>query len=224
MDKRSHKISCILLAHNEGLNIAKVLDVLTIIPEFDEVILVADACTDDTVAIAKNYPNLRILERQQTKGKGEAMIFGVNNASGDIIMFCDADIKNFSAKHVYQILEPVVADQVVMSVGRRDRVLGLGSLIPLFFPQYAIAGERALTKEFFNSLPQDEHMMDFGIELVMNHYVKKRGLKLALPKLKNLHQIVKEKKWHPWVGFKARIDEMKQIMRTRIALRKRKNI
>jgi len=221
MDKQGHAISLILLAHNEELNIANVLRVLVQVPEFDEILVIADACTDNTVKVAQSFPTVKILERPQTKGKGDAMIFGVSHSLGDIIMFCDADIKNFTTGHVYQILEPVINGRAIMSVGRRDRIFGLAAIIPKIFPLFAIAGERAMTKEFFDSLPRDEHMMDFGIETVMNYYIKQRGLKLALPRLKNLRQIVKERKWNLRIGLKARIGQIGQVRRTRRAMKQR---
>lgn len=57
------KRTILIIAHNEALHIAECLESIekqTVVP--DEIILVAHNCTDDTVAIAKNFPNVRIEE------------------------------------------------------------------------------------------------------------------------------------------------------------------
>ncbi|MEK7072387.1 MAG: glycosyltransferase, partial [Patescibacteria group bacterium] len=49
------KVSLIIPAHNEAENISAVLDVATKSKEVDEIIVVADACEDNTVEIAKKF-------------------------------------------------------------------------------------------------------------------------------------------------------------------------
>lgn len=213
-------ISLIIPAHNEGDNIARVLKTAVKVKELTEIIVVADACKDDTVAQAKSF-GVKVLARDSSRGKGDAMIYGVRNARGEIIMFADADLENLTVSHIKKVLQPVISGRVVMSIGLRDRVFGLGALIPKIFPMYAIGGERAMTKKFFQSLPQDENLLNFGIETVMNYYAKKNRLKVATPVLKNLHQVIKEKKWGFWTGFKARLKLIGQVGRARRAMRRK---
>lgn len=212
------KVSLIIPAHNEAENISAVLVVATKSKEVDEIIVVADACEDNTAEIAKKF-KVKIIEREKTQGKGSAMIAGVKIASGDIIMFADADLENLTTRHITQVLSPVLRGQVTMSVGLRDRVFGLGALIPKIYPMYAIGGERAMTKEFFNSLPKDQNILDFGIETVMNYYAKKHKLKVNYPVLKNLHQVIKEKKYGFLQGFSDRLKLIGQVKRARKMMR-----
>ncbi len=220
MTEKKPKISLIIPAHNEAENISRVLKIAVQAKKIDEILVVADACQDQTAEIAKKFP-VTVIERKKSQGKGSAMIAGVARASGKIIAFADADLKNLTINHLNQILEPVIKGRATMSVGLRDRVFGLGALIPKFFPMFAIGGERAMTREFFENLPKTEIVLDFGIETVMNYWAKKKKLKIARPVLKNLQQIVKEKKWGWWPGFLARIKLTKQVWRARKIMKER---
>lgn len=217
------KVSLIIPAHNEAENISAVLGVATKAKEIDEIIVVADACSDNTAEIARKF-KVKVIERVKTQGKGSAMIEGVKQASGSIVMFADADLENLTTKHISQVVKPVINKQVVMSVGLRDRILGLGALIPQVNPMYAIGGERAMTKEFFNNLPKDKNVLDFGIETVMNYYAKKHNLKVSYPILKNLHQVIKEKKYGLSQGFSDRIKLIKQVKRARKIMKRKKDL
>jgi len=218
MDKLGHKISLIIPAHNEAENISRVLKVVSQMPEFDEIIVVADACSDQTATVAKKFP-VKVVERTASQGKGSAMFFGTAKSQGDILMFCDADLETLTAEHIRQILAPVVSGQATMSVGLRDRAFGLRAIIPKIFPMYAISGQRAMTREFFESLPQEGHALDFGIETVMNYHAKRQGLPVASPVLKNLRQVIKEKKWGWGQGFFARLGLMYQVWRSRFIMK-----
>lgn len=215
----SHTVSLIIPAHNEAENIGRVLSVAAKVKEIDEIIVVADACEDETVTVAKKFPT-KILERKTSRGKGDAMIYAVERAKGDIIMFADADLKNLTTDHLKKVLRPVIDGKAVMSIGLRDRVFGLGAVIPKLFPMMAIGGERSMTKDFFNHLPKNENIHDFGIETVMNYWARDRKLRVAMPVLKNLHQVIKEKKWGFWDGFIARIGLIGQVRLARKAMRK----
>jgi hypothetical protein len=223
MKNSQPNISLIIPAHNEAENIGRVLQIVTKAPELKEIIVVADACQDNTAEVAKNF-GVKVIIRPTSQGKGSAMIEGFKHASGDIIMFADADLENLTLEHVRQILAPVTSGQAVMSVGLRDRVLGLGAVIPKLLPMYAIGGERAMTRDFFNALPQDQNILDFGIETVMNYYAKKHGLPVATTVLKNLHQVIKEKKWGFWPGLKWRFKLTHQVWRTRHLMKRKQNL
>jgi glycosyltransferase involved in cell wall biosynthesis len=87
------KYSLILPAYNEELLLAKTID--EYIGYVDEVIIVNDGSTDNTDKIAQEYakdhPNVKYIRHETNKGKAGALRTGVNNSSGDIIIFTDAD-------------------------------------------------------------------------------------------------------------------------------------
>lgn len=62
-----------------------------------EVIVVSGGSTDNTVGIARRFESysnamLRVIELKQTKGKGAAVRAGVFEASGEYVLFTDADL------------------------------------------------------------------------------------------------------------------------------------
>ena len=223
MKKAQPKISLIIPAHNEAHNIGRVLKVVKKVKSLNEILVVADACTDKTAEVAKKF-EVKVLQRKTSQGKGSAMIDGVKHTKGEIIMFADADLETLTTKHVEAVLNPVLEEKATMSIGLRDRIFGLSALIPRIFPMYAIGGERAMTRKFFDSLPKDKNTLDFGIETVMNYYAKKHRLKVAMPTLKNLRQIIKEKKWGLWQGFISRIGLTYQVWRTRYIMKHSKSL
>lgn len=214
-------ISLIIPAHNEARTIEAVVASAKASTLLDEIIVVADACTDDTAAIARSL-GVIVLEKETTRGKGDAMIAGFEKSNGDIIMFADADLENFTADHIERVLTPVISGEAVMSIGLRDRVWGLGALIPRFFPNWAIGGERAMTREFFASLPLESLAESgFGDVVIMNYEARHRGLAVAYPILSDLHQVIKEKKWGWRLGLIGRWKLTRQIASARKIMKQR---
>ena len=83
------RISVIICTLNEEMNLPHVLPK---IPRWaDEVILVDGHSTDNTISVAKKLcPQTKVLS-QPGKGKGDALKYGVEQATGEIIVTLDAD-------------------------------------------------------------------------------------------------------------------------------------
>lgn len=83
------KITALICVLNEELNLPNLLPK---VPEWvDEVLLVDGHSTDNTVDVARQLrPDIRLLY-QPDKGKGDALRYGFQKASGDIIVTLDAD-------------------------------------------------------------------------------------------------------------------------------------
>jgi len=111
-------------------------------------------------------------------------------------MFADADLESLTPGHVSKVLKPVIEGKAVMSIGLRDRVFGLGALIPKINPMYAIGGERAMTRKFFNDIPKDKNTLDFGIETVMNYYARYQNATPEENAKLNKERDAREKMWH----------------------------
>lgn len=89
LSQKGPRISVIIPARNEALNLQHVLPLLPSC--VSEVLLVDGHSTDDTIAVARRLiPAIRIL-KQVGKGKGDAIRMGLAASTGDIIVLLDAD-------------------------------------------------------------------------------------------------------------------------------------
>lgn len=87
------KISLIIPAYNEEKYIAQCLDSVEKQKiKADEVILVNNNCSDNTLSIVKKYPFVRIINEIK-QGMIAARNAGFNEAKYDLIARCDADTK-----------------------------------------------------------------------------------------------------------------------------------
>lgn len=92
----SPKLTVLVPAHNEELVIGTTLE--TLIPQItsrDQIIVIADNCSDNTAAIARMY-GVQVVERidSEKKGKGFALEYGLKliaQAPPDVVIFVDAD-------------------------------------------------------------------------------------------------------------------------------------
>jgi dolichyl-phosphate beta-glucosyltransferase len=94
------KISVVVPAYNEARRILPSLE--QIFPYMDthhpdyEVVVVDDGSTDETVALVRRHfgprPQLRLVTYGANRGKGYAVRYGAEQASGDLVLFSDADL------------------------------------------------------------------------------------------------------------------------------------
>jgi glycosyltransferase involved in cell wall biosynthesis len=96
------KYSVIIPAYNESARLGATLDrVLSYISSEHldaEIIVVNDGSRDSTPDLvreyAKRYPYLRLLENPGNHGKGYSVRNGMLNASGELLLFSDADLSS----------------------------------------------------------------------------------------------------------------------------------
>lgn len=121
----SPKYSIIVPAFNEAERIGASLQrMLAFIAESNwsaEVIVVNDGSRDNTVAIvnqvALRHPIVRLLENPGNRGKGYTVRNGMMNASGEILLFTDADLSSpiEEAVKLFSVIESGHADIAIGS-------------------------------------------------------------------------------------------------------------
>lgn len=97
------KSSLIIPAYNEEKAIPLVIE--EYLDKVDEIIVVDDGSSDKTYDIAKAY-NVKVYRHEKNMGKVSALRTGVANASGDVIVFTDADF-TYPAKYLPQFVSEI---------------------------------------------------------------------------------------------------------------------
>jgi len=110
------KISVIIPAFNEEQSIGLVLDAL---PKeiIHEVLVVNNASTDDTVAVARKH-GARVVDETR-RGYGSACLAGMAQLDEpDIVVFLDGDFSDFP-EDIIQLLKPIQEQDVDFVLGSR---------------------------------------------------------------------------------------------------------
>jgi len=158
----SKKVTAIVPAYNEEKTVGKVLDVLVTSDIPDEVICVNDGSTDNTLNEIKKYKeDIVIIDIGKNKGKGNALAEGIKKASGDILLFLDADLTTLSDMHLQLLLEPLLN-------GKYRAVLGYLVGGSGFSLASNITGQRAYYRK--DLMPHIKEMAGtkFGVEVFLN--------------------------------------------------------
>lgn len=117
----SNKVTVIIPAFNEEENLAQVIEDIKNDEILDEIIVVDNASTDNTAKVAKQC-NAKVVFCEK-QGKGYAMEKGLHEAKNEIVVFLDADVKNYD-KNVLSILaNPIIneeADFVKSTFNRKE--------------------------------------------------------------------------------------------------------
>ncbi|NJE84362.1 glycosyltransferase family 2 protein [Thermococcus sp. CX2] len=171
------RITVIIPAYNEE---KRILNVLSKIPEFvDEIIVVDDGSGDNTYGVAGEYSKtdsrVKAFRLEKNCGKGCAMREGVNHASGDVIVFMDADGQH-RPEEIVKLVEPIVNDGADFVIGaRKFEVQGkrplhrrlsniiTTRLIRLKLRQYVYdtqSGFRAIRREFVPEIESDRYEVE----------------------------------------------------------------
>ena len=90
------KLSIVVPCYNESKDIAKnseiIKNYLESIKQDYELILVNDGSKDNTKEVIEAIPGVKALSYEPNRGKGGAVKYGIENATGDYALFMDADL------------------------------------------------------------------------------------------------------------------------------------
>jgi glycosyltransferase involved in cell wall biosynthesis len=203
------RVSAIVPAYNEAQNIGSVLNVLKELPEIHEVIVVDDGSFDNTAEMARQHGAI-VVSLPQNQGKGAAMKAGAAIASGDVVLFLDADLVGLTVGHVRELVVPVLAGESDATVGifegGRTSTDWAQALAPF------LSGQRALRRQLLVGFEHID-MAGYGVELQLHRQLKRMGISPREVVLRDVTQVVKEEKLGLVKGFSARMRMYWEIIR-----------
>jgi glycosyltransferase involved in cell wall biosynthesis len=161
------KVSVIIPAYNEATTIGDIVSkIKTLYPDF-EIIVVNDGSEDETAAVAKRA-GAEVYTHPYNIGNGAAIKTGIRTASGDILVFMDADLQHNpedikTMLEYFQDYDMVVGARLKKDQTSLGRALGnkmynlLASYVSKFKVQDLTSGFRAIksdiAKQFVYLLP-----------------------------------------------------------------------
>ncbi len=190
--KAGRRVSLCLPARDEEATVGAVVatavrDLVERQPLLDEVLVLDDGSTDATAEVAA-AAGARVVRGAEVlpeagagSGKGDAMWRSLAASTGDVVVWCDADIRDFGPRFVVGLLGPLLLDDGVDFVkgfyerslhgrpGEGGRVTELVArpLLELLHPPLAafaqpLAGEYAGRREVLEQVP---FVQGYGVEV-----------------------------------------------------------
>jgi glucosyl-3-phosphoglycerate synthase len=175
--KRGRRVTVCIPARDEEATIGPIVagirrDLIEQAAVVDELIVIDDGSSDATAAVAEAagatvFSNDAVLPDYPAGGKGQAMWKGVHVATGDVVAFCDADIRGFDTGFIRGLVGPLLSRDDISFVkgfyerpgdGGRVTELVARPLISLYFPHLAdlaqpLSGECAAPRHVLENLP-----------------------------------------------------------------------
>jgi len=173
-------LSVIIPCYNEEKTIIEVVTKVNLQSKISflnkiEIIVVDDGSRDRSVALLKelNFSNLKIIEHENNKGKGAALITGFKEASGEVILIQDAD-KEYNPNDYEKILSVFTKTEADVVYG--SRFLGSSEYTRLHFFYHFLANKiLTFTCNLFTNLNMTD--METGYKSFKKSFIEKINLK-----------------------------------------------
>ncbi len=201
------KVLCVVPAYNEEKTVYNVLKVLTNSPLINRIVIVNDGSTDNSLSEIKKTKGIEVISYNQNQGKGQAIRTGTKSLAEQIVLFVDSDLIGLKKKHIEEILSPLFKGYADMCVGIPNK-FAYSSLLGKFldflsFHGPLLSGQRAIFSKYFKKIRDLDLINNYGLELTMNEYCRRRKLRIKKVKLDGVsdnQDIIcsKRKKWDNW--------------------------
>jgi len=198
------KISLVVPAYNEAQRILPSLEgAFTYLehhhPDF-EVLIVDDGSTDDTAALVTRRfgarPQLRVLSYGENRGKGYAVRYGALHATGDVVLFSDADFSTPidelepMLRRIEQGYDMVIGSRALAQSQIRQRQPfyreGAGKLFNLVVRLFVVrefhdtqCGFKVFRREALLPIVRQQQIDGFAFDVEMIALARAAGLKVA---------------------------------------------
>jgi glucosyl-3-phosphoglycerate synthase len=238
-------LSAVLPCRNVADTVGSIIDEIHAVneraPLVDQILAVDADSEDGTASVASSrgaevYSENELLSSfGDAHGKGDAMWRSLSVARGDLVMYIDADTRDFQAQLVYGVLGPILYvdevrfvkaayrrpfksyETVEVDGGGRVTELAAKPLFNLFYPELSgfvqpLAGEFVAYKELFCSIP---FLTGYAVETgIMIDVLKRTGLggmaQVDLGTRQNRHQPLRDLSRMSYAVLRAVARRMRQ--------------
>ncbi len=164
-------ITVLVPAYNEEKRILNVLGLLKQCDFLDEIIVINDGSTDQTLNLINKFDYIKIINLKKNHGKGFAIATGIKKAKNEIILFIDGDLLNLKVLHIEKLVKSLVNNKYQVSIG-----------YPIFYSidhlLKPISGERAYFKKDLMPHLKEIKKKGYGLELYLNYIFKNKKTKI----------------------------------------------
>jgi len=196
------RTTVVIPAFNEAARIGDVLRAVQAAPLLLDIVVVNDGSQDETAAVVRSFPRVRLLDLPSNVGKGGAMCQGARATEAELLLFLDADLIGLQPEHVVELLLPLARGEAEMTVGVFRGGRFWTDLSQILVPY--ISGQRALRRELFLAVPGLSRSRS-GVETAITRYVKSEGLRVRNVVIQGVTHPMKEEKMGFWRGACARV-------------------
>jgi glycosyltransferase involved in cell wall biosynthesis len=206
-------LTAIICAYNEEENVKNILVSISITSIFNEIIVINDGSVDrtgDIINEIKTKINIIDIHLAQNMGKGYALAKGVENSNSDYLVFIDADLSNLNSKHIYQLVNPVINNEVDMVLGQATDTRINHNINPFKY----FSGQRALRKKDILHILDRIKPSRFGVETIINLHYQATHKSIKYVNLKELKHPTKFDKTDSHIALKEFFMEGHQIFST----------
>ncbi len=214
---RGTKVAAIVPAYNEIQTAFGIVYRLLWHPKVNEVIFVDDGSNDGTyekiVSILETnigvLKSLKIIKLEKNSGKTAAIQAGFEKTETPFILLLDADLKELKAEHIDTLVDPVLRDEVDMTIGLFRGGRFITDLAHRTNPN--LSGQRAMRRECLEKVNWQK-IKDFGLESHLTDLVRRYNWKIKWVELHGMTHRMKTEKRGFWQGWKARLKMWRQII------------
>ncbi len=190
------RVAAVIPARNEATTVGTVVAAALRAGSVSDVVVVDNASTDATAAVA-SAAGARVVACHE-KGKGQAMAVGVAAVDADVVVFLDADLLGLRPEHVDRLVLEL-EDDVAMAMGLFDRGAMQNAIFLNALP--ILTGQRSLRRELFALLDPEDYR-GYKVEAALNALCRDLGMRTRAFVCDGLfHRPKEEKEDSAVVGF-----------------------
>lgn len=219
-------IGVVIPAFNEGENLRAVLNTVSAIPWFYQIVVVDDGSNDDTYVIAKQAAiqdaRVQAMRLPENQGKASAMLAGVRALQTDLVVFLDADLKGIAENHFRELCAPLQNDgcEMAIAVFRHGGLLTDASHLGAPY----LTGQRCLHRTLAEQILTPLASTRYGVEMGLTIHAKEHGWRIQKIIWMGVTHQMKEQKRNVLPGIKSRWQMYSQILAVAIPLKYNRRI